>query len=185
MTGVISIGKCNISPSSSLLSPPLTSVGQRVPVEGRWRPPLLPQLVHRQQVADVVVEELAEQLPGLVVVLSRPASCRDTLHVTVLTSRFGKWPPLPRPRLGDEGGGSTEVMRSWSSEGWSPLITRTVEGVDSGRLEVAYCCTCREVLIAICGEYHENCIYTCDCKKKLEHSRDKFILQNTNYHHLS
>ncbi len=56
----------------------------QLPVEGGGGPALGPELVHGEQILDVVIEELLEQLLGGVTVLLGPLLSRLSVNVTSL-----------------------------------------------------------------------------------------------------
>jgi hypothetical protein len=56
----------------------------QLPVEGGGGPALGPELVHGEQILDVVIEELLEQLLGGVAVLLGPLLSRLPVNVTSL-----------------------------------------------------------------------------------------------------
>ncbi len=56
----------------------------QLPVEGGGGPALGPELVHGEQILDVVIEELLEQLLGGVTVLLCPLLSRLPVNVTSL-----------------------------------------------------------------------------------------------------
>lgn len=62
----------------------LSLARQVVPVQGDGRLPLGPQLLHAQQVLDVVVEQLGEDGLGVVAVVDGPLAGVDSSHPSVL-----------------------------------------------------------------------------------------------------
>ena len=65
------------------------AVGQTIPVEGSGWPPLGPELVHGEQILDVVVEELLEELLCGVAILLGPLLRRLPLNVSRLGNNNG------------------------------------------------------------------------------------------------
>ena len=57
---------------------------QVVKVQRHWRPPLCPQLVHRQEILDVVVEQLVEDHFCVVAGIDGPLTRRDSNNAAVV-----------------------------------------------------------------------------------------------------